>query len=487
MKGILSNASHVKTNSAKDGHRQLSLSLRRLLLALIIVMIVIGGTVVRIWAFKQTKTIRYVGDVNNAWVKGSSALQRGNGRFFDGIVAMYKQSERMNVDYPPIRMYIKTAWVQYIKRKHGPEKEYSDSILYPMLMVNYCFELLSVVGMYYVCRLFRGCRLSLLAAVGLWFNPAVIYNTMCWPQWDVWIVPPLIWATWALLRRGSRYRNIINDILVGLCLGVGAMLKGQILFGVIWFPLFAVGSSLLDHCPVKGSLNKRPSQRMLKLRLALLRLGLHIIGFLLAIFVITLPFTIRNSLDWFGIYRSEVVKVLPMTMSAWNLPLILVTYFNWHSAQSITAGISPLSLTLMVMQWLKLVFVVWLVLIVVLSFRVRKYVQVLLAIGTAFTVAYAILPGMHERYVIWGIALLSVSICVKHEAVMVYLIITILGFACQFNVGLLLDESFAPRLKSFLNMASIDCSWLWLACAVWLTIMLLQLPRDARVAEVKQV
>ncbi len=62
---------------------------------------------------------------------------------------------------------------------------------------------------------------ALLAAALVWFNPAVILNAHCWPQWDVWVLPFFMLAVLAALR--SHY------LTSGMLIAVGAMLKGQIL------------------------------------------------------------------------------------------------------------------------------------------------------------------------------------------------------------------------------------------------------------------
>lgn len=185
--------------------------LRPLLTALVVALVLWMGYGVRVWTFRQTASIRFDWDLDNAWSNGSEALRRGRGDFFDGIVEMYRSDEHTGIDYAPLRLYVKTAWVRYVRHRHGPDAVRSDETLYPMLAVNFCFEVLGAIGMYRLCRLFRGPRRSLLAACCLWFNPAVIYNTFGWPQWDIWVVAPVVWATWATLRRGRAVGNVLAD------------------------------------------------------------------------------------------------------------------------------------------------------------------------------------------------------------------------------------------------------------------------------------
>jgi hypothetical protein len=70
------------------------------------------------------------------------------------------------------------------------------------------------------------------AALLVWFNPVLILND-CWPQWDAWILPSFIFALYFSIRGWW--------FTAGVLLGIGAMLKGQILFvapAFLLWPLF---------------------------------------------------------------------------------------------------------------------------------------------------------------------------------------------------------------------------------------------------------
>jgi hypothetical protein len=75
--------------------------------------------------------------------------------------------------------------------------------------------------------------LGWFGAMLVWFEPNVLLNAHVWPQWDLWIVPFYLLAVW--LASGNRW------FCAGLSLGIGVMLKGQLLFGVpvlLMWPLF---------------------------------------------------------------------------------------------------------------------------------------------------------------------------------------------------------------------------------------------------------
>jgi len=75
-----------------------------------------------------------------------------------------------------------------------------------------------------------------LAALLLWFNPALILNAHVYPQWDAWLLPPLIFA----LYFGLRDWWLPAGVVVGIC----AMAKGQILFVL---PVLIAWPLLMGH------------------------------------------------------------------------------------------------------------------------------------------------------------------------------------------------------------------------------------------------
>ncbi len=69
----------------------------------------------------------------------------------------------------------------------------------------------------------RGWAAGLMAAIFIWFDPALIVDGHVWPQWDGWVLPPFLAA--ALLA------SLDGWLLAGVALGIGAMFKGQVLLG----------------------------------------------------------------------------------------------------------------------------------------------------------------------------------------------------------------------------------------------------------------
>jgi hypothetical protein len=80
----------------------------------------------------------------------------------------------------------------------------------------------------------RAWACGLVASLLVWFDPITILDAHAWPQWDVWILPVFILA--ALLASMEWW------ICAGIILGVGCMMKGQILLGgpiLLLWPIFA--------------------------------------------------------------------------------------------------------------------------------------------------------------------------------------------------------------------------------------------------------
>jgi hypothetical protein len=463
---------------ASMGLRETISRYRQTLLTVGIITLLIGsGYVVRVWVFRYTAPIRFVYDLDSAWSNGTRALDRGEGDFFGGIITAYEpwHSRSGSVNYPPLRMYIKTAWVWYIKHRWGPDVHRSDAVMYPMLAVNFTFELLGALGMYRLCRLFRGRGLSCAAACCLWFNPALIFNTFGWTQWDAWVIAPAVWATWAVLRPGRFSEVLKADLFAGACLGVGTMLKGQILFVAVWFFLVVIGLSFLDPASFGTTVCVCPSRR-LRLQQAAARSTMLMAGFVVAVSIIVLPLALHGSARWLSIYRREVSGVLPMSVGAWNLPAFLACRYGWASDSIQKISLLGFTLALSTMQWLKYLFFVWFVLITLLSLRARKHPEVLLTIGAIFAATFAVLPGMHERYALWAAAFLAVSVCVRPAAVFLYAMITGLALACPLSVCIRRNITFAPGLQSFFDSSAATLSLLWLMGAMALTMLLAHVP-----------
>jgi hypothetical protein len=233
------------------------------------------GLMLRRYAWDQTEPIRYVMDIDNAFRQGTMTLQNQRtttqSSLLHGFIERYDKEETlpnntgmMALDYAPGRLAVATLWTRWVREKldgpilpgqpilRWPEEFYARAraehrqyeLCQPLLMVNTTGEILSAIAMFFLVRRYtsgigptyrpnRGTALGFIAALFFWFNPALIWNAHCWPQWDSQVLPFFLWAV--LLASLDWW------FCAGLIIAAGTMFKAQILFGaplLILWPLF---------------------------------------------------------------------------------------------------------------------------------------------------------------------------------------------------------------------------------------------------------
>ena len=233
-------------------------------------------------AWEATTDIHFRNSVSNAIEWGRFANTQGVYNLYDELIEQhgpegsYKGPARFALDYAPLRLLIAAKWAQWASEKYPsangapvvwrPEYDFTR----PMLELNTACELLAMLGMFLlVYHWIRVCHTpppekwwstslrqhwgrdeastrhlastvglfpATLAALLIWFNPAVLFNAHIYPQWDVWLLPAFIFAMYFGLRNWW----LPAGIVVGIC----AMAKGQILFAL---PLLILWPLLLGH------------------------------------------------------------------------------------------------------------------------------------------------------------------------------------------------------------------------------------------------
>jgi len=242
-------ASHSAT--ANERRRTLQLLYRWVLWVLwasLALVVLIGGWWVRTYAWEQTESIRFTSDINNAFRIGTDALGIGFLDYYDHCDRLSEQGDAFDVNYAPARLLIATQWARWVApRLNAPDAPtfLSDRFFYerarllrqtyklcsPLLLLNTIMELLAAAGMFVLMRHWTRGRwrpatanlLATLAATALWLNPALIWDAHCWPQWDAWLLPFLVWA---MVAASGGYW-----FLTGVLIALGAMFKGQMLLG----------------------------------------------------------------------------------------------------------------------------------------------------------------------------------------------------------------------------------------------------------------
>lgn len=255
------------------------------------------GVNLRYTAWEDSKNIRFTISLFNAQTYGRYTNDKGILRIYDDIVERYTRDgnflggtepgAQIELDYPPLRLLIAAGWAKWgawyrgdvdIRRAKAmqaagiPLNEgsflemppgfqglpipmgrgamarnwYAEQYYFnmPMLWLNGACELAAAIGMFFLVRYWvRTCRPApqwyhglapgYVAAMLLWFNPAVIFNAHVFPQWDVWILPAFVWGAYLCLRNWW--------MPAGLLIGVSCLAKGQILMvapAFILWPLF---------------------------------------------------------------------------------------------------------------------------------------------------------------------------------------------------------------------------------------------------------
>ncbi len=445
------------------------------ILFLLLLQVIAAGVFVRAWLFSHTGPIRFKYDIANAWNHGSDALNWRHS-FFGGIVHLYDPRINYFIDYPPIRIYIVTAWVDLVRHWYGAKVVLTDNVMWPMLVVNGAFEFFAAVGMYLFCRKFLGCFRSTIAALVVWFSPALLVNTFIWPQWDVWVLAPVLFAAWAVVRE--------RWFIAGLCIGLGAMLKGQTLFILPWLLMFMLVQprplSQADTPEYLAIPLRRRAWRLGQIVMrwitrVLLRLVLFVMGGAVVVLLVTLPFTLRHNAYWLSVFKMQIKMVQPMSVGFWNVPGKLASEYGWQASNAIWPLPVPWwRLSLTIAQWLHLAVLIWTAVIALLAMRALKArsPRFLLVPGLVFAVVVSLTPGMHERYGIWAAGLLAPAVVISPMAAFTYLLMVFIATADPLASCLGNNGPVAPHLQQILNSSWTDCASVWLFATMLMSYQL---------------
>jgi hypothetical protein len=245
-------------------------SLHFIAIGCIVFASVVYGLRLRKAAWDATTQIHFRITMNSAIRWGQRANELGTAQFYDHLIEEFGDDGEfrelpgaLRMDYPPLRLMIIARWEKWAEQKFPPKAgrpmrwlpDYEFTR--PMLWLNNGCELAGGVAMFLLVHYWlrrcqgapsrpwldpvRGCWPGLLAGLLLWFNPAVIFNAHCYPQWDVWILAPFLLAV---------YFGLLDLwLLAGVCIGIVALGKGQILLVtpvlIIWqLCLGRVGAAL---------------------------------------------------------------------------------------------------------------------------------------------------------------------------------------------------------------------------------------------------
>lgn len=271
------------------------------------------GVRLRHWAWMETENMHFQNDVTHAYQWGSDPDHVGLFNRYRQIRADFGDQPPLNVglDYAPLRLTIVTFWAQWVNRHFDPEDQWDPAKSYafhrPLLIANATCEFAAAIGVVLVLRLMRQISLPeaksqsgfartareylplAIAGLLLWFNPAPILND-CWPQWDAWILPSFIFALYFSMRGWW--------FTAGVLLGIGAMLKGQILFVAPVFLLWPLFSAQW------------------------LSLARIVAGFAVAFTLIAAPWALTTRGDWVFVSAGVILALFNLIyLKGWTRPL----------------------------------------------------------------------------------------------------------------------------------------------------------------------
>ena len=200
-----------------------------------------AGLSLRAQAWEWTMPIRFEADINNGYNWGQFAHRFGYFNVYDELGEPTRDhiDRGRAVDYGPLRLGVMSAWVDWV-HTHYPQatdREPSAAFHAPLLWFNTAMETLTAIATFVLVMLVAPRNawrpwVALIGAAITWFNPLIITNAHTWPQWDIWPMPFFLFAICCGLRR--------RWLIAGLLIGVGAMLKGQILMVAWMLPLWAL-------------------------------------------------------------------------------------------------------------------------------------------------------------------------------------------------------------------------------------------------------
>jgi hypothetical protein len=224
-----------------------------LIIALILIVSAFAfdaGLRIRRWAWDYSQGAHFRGDVNNAFYWGQQSDTFGLFHVYDAVDDGRTPDPNKKLDYPPLRLVMATLWERWTVQHFPGATEWIDDYGFtlPMLRLNTMAETASCILIFFLIRLwrirydnarrrkdhppalFRGVAPGMIGALLFWFNPAIIWDGHCWPQWDVWPIPFFVAAV--LLA------SVDFWMPAGVCLAIGASLKGQLLLAapvmLIW-------------------------------------------------------------------------------------------------------------------------------------------------------------------------------------------------------------------------------------------------------------
>ena len=462
----------------------------------IIIVAAIAGVQLRKWLWVHTdapyKSLRFDYDIENAYHWGSTILRHANAKavaagesgkatdwkyflpayyeLYDQVIEEHPEGQYL-LDYTPARLLIAALWVRHEKLVYPHVNQWIRPYAYtaPLLWLNTCCEALAALGAFLLVRhwVWRGTLptgkrdpqipwpvptrawvLGLIAALLIWFNPAILLDAHVFPQWEVWLLPSFFFAAWLASRNGW--------FTAGLVIPLGILMKGQL---TMVLPIFILWP-LFEGKP-----------------LAAVK---FVAGMVIAAFVILSPWLTHGSFGWYKVsfeYPTHHWQIMGGQTD--NLPAILEP-FGW--------GISDPLFTLRIpwhhLEWVvkvkTLLVTIYAVTLVLCSWGAarksrRNDPAFLIALAAPWLLMFTLLTQMHERYVMWAAVISATTIAISLGWGLMHLLLSAIATQMIFR-ALLFDGPNRPDWPTLgrvlrgihpgISWAVLVCAALFLYCAV---------------------
>lgn len=196
----------------------------------------------RLATWDQCRQVRAVWDMDNGWNWGRRAAVEGYVNLYDRVGAEHPDHQ-YGLDYVPLRLGVMTGWAAW-NRAHGKDPggwRAETDFNRPWMWFNYGSDALASAAaaglVWAVCRRAgwgrtRAAGYAWVAAAFVWLNPAVMISGFGRPTWDVWMLPWFLLAAWASVCR--------HWTTAGAMLAIGVMFKGQQTGAIPFFIPFAL-------------------------------------------------------------------------------------------------------------------------------------------------------------------------------------------------------------------------------------------------------
>jgi len=344
----------------------------------------------------------------------------------------------------------------------------------------------------------RGVARATAAALLIWFNPALIWNGHAWPQWDGWVVTFFLW--------GALLASIDAWFWAGAVIAIGIMCKGQTLAGapvLLLWPLlggqfkaaarFVIGLALAGALVLWPWLTDDPAAerwlygvagamvaiaalallgagfRWPRRRLPLRHWPILLAAVAAAALWLCIPYFHADTAPLQRAFEYGANKFNDLARpEVNNLPSILQTHFHWKTDDAATTLrlLGTYDLTLKQLLWSVYALCVLLCGLAAAMQARRRDPRLLLALATPWILFFALLPQMHQRYLVWGAAITALAIGVDISLALLHGVITAAAWGMQAHSMLKDHYNFSPSWLQFLAATHPGAGYVVLLCGV---------------------